>query len=209
MQTTSAKRLCALILSFAVYLFPLILPHVSIFLGQAIWQDFTLRERERLWTLTDIGFALILQLIAFAALYGLFKKPTKPRVAMLVVAAPVAAIAVEFVYLVAIPSLFLIEKDTAAQKGDWRVECAAREVGIIDIPHPSTSVFWSEVPVQAPDGSYKLMKIPGCALEPFPVPQPRIQQNGRADFTIGLNYFVPGHGVIFSKQETATGAFTW
>src|SRR5262249_40115041 len=23
------------------------------------------------------------------------------------------------------------------------------------------------------------------------------------------SYFVPGHGVIFSKQETATGAFTW
>jgi hypothetical protein len=192
-----------------VYLFPLILPHLSIFFGQAIWQELTRGERERLWVVTDIGFALILQLLAFAALYGLFKEPSKLRVAMLVVAVPLGAITVEFAYLVAIPSLFLIEKDTALERGDWKVECAAREVAMVDIPHPSSSVVWNEVPVQAHDGTYKLMRIPGCSLAPFPVPQPTIQAGGRVDFTIGLNYFVPGHGIIFSKQETATGAFTW
>jgi hypothetical protein len=53
------------------------------------------------------------------------------------------------------------------------------------------------------------MRIPGCELTPLAVPQAKVQPGGRVDFITGVSYFVPDHGVIFSKQETATGAFTW
>jgi hypothetical protein len=116
---------------------------------------------------------------------------------------------VERAYLVYIPSRFLIESDVAAEKGDWQVECSARDVGLLDIPHPELPLEWSEVPVQASDGSYKVMRLPGCELVPLALPQAKVQPGGRVDFMTGVSYFVPGRGLIFSRQETATGLFTW
>ena len=75
-----SKPLYALILSFGVYLLPLIGPHTVTFLGELIWYEITHRERARLWIAADVGFALVLQLIAFSALYWLFKKPAVIRV---------------------------------------------------------------------------------------------------------------------------------
>ena len=63
------RRLYAFVLSFAVYLFPLIGPHVVFFLGQALWLDVTRRERELSWIIMDAGFAVLLQFLAFALLY--------------------------------------------------------------------------------------------------------------------------------------------
>src|SRR4029079_12118443 len=142
-------------------------------------------------------------------LYWLFKKAAVIRVVVVALAVPAAGIAAEFAYLIYIPSIFLIEEDTAAEKGNWAVECTARDVSLIEVVHPESPIEWSELPVQAPDGSYKLMRIPGCGLTPLELPQAMVQPGGRVDFTAGISYFVPGHGVIFSKQETATGAFTW
>src|SRR5262249_5462722 len=36
-----------------------------------------------------------------------------------------------------------------------------------------------------------------------------LEPGGRADFVVALSYFVPGHGLIFSKQETGSGTFSW
>src|SRR5215813_5496241 len=91
----------ALILSFAIYGFPLLLPHVNIFVAQVLWDDLSGRQHDRLWIATDFGFALILQFIAFAALNWLFAKPSWGRAAMFVAAVPPAALAIELAYIVA------------------------------------------------------------------------------------------------------------
>ena len=205
----SLHWLRAFLLSFAVYLFPLIGPHAAFLLGQVIWRELTRGEREWLWVAADIALAVILQVIVFSVLYWLLPKRAIYRAIVAVIAVPLLAGAMEYAYMVGIPSFFLIEKDTAGEQGEWPVACVARGVSLIDIPHPERLKEWSEVPVQAPDGTYKLMRIPGCEVVPLPVPQAKVQPGGRVDFVTGLSYFVPGRGFIFSKQETATGAFTW
>ena len=208
MRTRAPKWLYAFIVSFVVYLSPIIGPHTMSFMGE-VWRELWHGERERLWIAADIGFAVFLQLVTFGALYWLFRKPGKLRIVAVLAAVPVVMIAAEYAYLVYIPSQFLIEQDTAAETGTWPIECAASDVSLIDVPHPARSLIWSELPVQSPDGSYKIVRIPGCELAPLPVPQARVQPGGRVDFVTALTYFVPHEGVIFSKQETATGAFTW
>jgi hypothetical protein len=158
---------------------------------------------------TDIGFALILQLFTFALLYWLFAKPAILRLLSVAVAMVFAAVVAEYAYLVYIPTIFLIENDTAGESGDWSVLCAAREVGLYDVAHPPNPQDWSEFVVQSPDGSYKLMHLPGCDLTPLSVPQAKVQPGGRAEFATSLTYFVPGHGVIFTRQDTSTGVLTW
>jgi hypothetical protein len=209
MQSKQTKRICALGLSFAVYLFPLIGPHTVIFLGELIWRELTRHEREPLWMAVDVGFAVVLQGVVFLLLYRLFAKPAMLRLLSVAVAMLFVAGAAEYGYLVLIPSLFLIDDDTAAETGDWSVQCVARGVGLYDVAHPTSPQDWSEFLVQAPDGSYKLMHLPGCDLTPLSVPQAKVQPGGRVEFVTGLTYFVPGHGVIFTRQETATGVLTW
>jgi hypothetical protein len=199
----------AFVLSFAVYLFPLIGPHVVFLLGQALWLDVTRRERELSWIITDAGFAVVLQFLAFALLYWFFGKPVLLRGVVVVLALSFLALGVNYAYLIYIPSRFLIEAETAGETGNWAVECAAQEVGLVGIAHPSGVMDWPEFLVQSPDGAYKLMHVPGCELIPLSVPQAKIGPGGRADFVIGLSYFVPGRGVVFNRHETATGAFTW
>src|SRR5262249_15717362 len=198
----------ALILSFAIYGFPLLLPHVNIFLAQVLWDDLSGSQHDGLWIATDFGFALILQFSAFHALNWLFAKPSSRRAAIFVAAGPPAALAIELAYSVAIPSFSLIENDTAPISGDWPVECTARGVALLEIAHPSSVASWPEVLVQGADASYHVMRIPGCAVTPLLLPRPTVQ-DGRADFTIRLNYFVPGHGVVFSRSDGASGAVTW
>jgi len=204
-----SKSLYAALLSFGIYLFPLVGPHTFFLLGELCWRELTRGEREPLWIAAEVGLAMLLQVIAFVGVYYLFKEPTALRIVLFSAAVPLAGIATEFAYLVYIPSIFLIEDDRAPEKGRWAVECSAQEVALIDIAHPAGSFVWSEMLVQAPDGTYKLMRIPGCELIPLEIPRATVQPGGRVDFTTSINYFVPGHGVIFSKQETATGTFTW
>ena len=209
MQPPRKKWMYALGASFAVYLFPLIGPHTITPIGQLIWRELTRREREPLWMAADIGFAVALQLLAFGGLWWLLSNPGIFRVIAIAAGALVGAGVVEYSYLIYIPALFLIEEDTAGETGNWRTECVASEVALIDIAHPPEWPETLEFLVQAPDGSYKLMRLPGCELTALAVPQAKVQPGGRVEFVTGVSYFVPGRGVIFSRQETATGAFTW
>src|SRR5262245_34368075 len=131
MQAGKNKPFHALALSFAVYLFPLIGPHSLSFLGELLWRDLARGKREGSWIVMDVGFALFLQLMAFAVLFWLLKKPSAVRVALVLLGIPFAGSSVAFAYMVWIPSRFLIEEDTAGEKGDWPVECSARDVALI------------------------------------------------------------------------------
>jgi hypothetical protein len=54
-----------------------------------------------------------------------------------------------------------------------------------------------------------VLSIPGCRVTPLTLPRPTLQPGGHVDFTLAIDYFVPGAGVLFNKQETQTGLQTW
>jgi len=140
---TGPKRTVgALVLSFAVYLTPLVGPHAAWFLGEVVWRGFSQGSgpgaRDPLWVVTEIGVALAAQLVFFLLLYWFLGRPGWLR--GLCVAAPVlpAIVALNYAYMVAIPARFLIEHDTAPEQTSWKGECTARDMWI---PQIAASIF--------------------------------------------------------------------
>ena len=46
-------------------------------------------------------------------------------------------------------------------------------------------------------------------VTPLALPKPTLQPGGHVDFTLGIDYVVPGAALLFYKQETRTGMQTW
>jgi hypothetical protein len=132
----------AFLLSFAVYLTPLVGPHAAWFLGEVVWRGLSrgsgLRAREPLWVATEIAVALAAQLVFCLLLYWFLGRPGWLR--GLCVAAPIlpAIAALNYAFMVTIPARFLIERDTAPEQTSWTPECTARDVWI---PHIAASIF--------------------------------------------------------------------
>jgi len=62
----------------------------------------------------------------------------------------------------------LAKEDTAAESGTWPMERTARNVRLLR-PHPGRSFILSKLPVQAPAGSYHIVRIPRCEFKPLAV----------------------------------------
>jgi len=103
MMGASRRIVGALVLSFAVYLTPLVGPHAAWLLGEVVWRELGPESRrwhsKPLWAATDIAVALGAQLVFFILLYWFFKRPGWLR--GLCVLAPVlpAIVAMNFLYM--------------------------------------------------------------------------------------------------------------
>jgi hypothetical protein len=115
----------AVIGSFAVYLIPIFTVHISMLWGPTLWIEITryASERGTPWVAADIGLALILQFIAGGLLYWMVAGTRIWRFLVSLAAVPVLAVSLQFAYLVVIPTFFLIESETQAEKGNWPVDC--------------------------------------------------------------------------------------
>src|SRR5262245_50508516 len=122
----------AAVLSFSVYFVPLIGPHAITLLGQGLIIELT-RDTNRTpaWIATDIGLALLLQVAAMTILYLLFRKPNRIAIVIVALAIPIFIGFAEVSYLVAIPSMFLIERDTMNESGNSPVACSASNASLI------------------------------------------------------------------------------
>jgi len=202
----------AALLSFSVYLLPLIGAHAVTLLGHGLIIELT-RDTNRTpaWIATDIGLALLLQAALTAVLYWLFRKPNVIATVAVVLSIPIVIGFVEVAYLVAIPSMFLIERDTMNESGNWPVVCSASNASLISVPMPQmrSRQNTSQFPVQSSDGRYHLMRFSDCTLQPLALPQPTLQQGGRVDFTVGINYFVADVGLLFHKQPVSSTKMEW
>src|SRR5262245_64398220 len=104
-------------LSFAVYLTPLVGPHAAWLLGEVVWLGLSRgsgpRGRDPLWVATEIAVALAAQLVLFLLLNWFLGRPGWIR--GLCVAAPVlpGIVALNYALMVTLPARFLIEHDTA------------------------------------------------------------------------------------------------
>ena len=70
----SRRTISALVLSFAVYLTPLVGPHAAWLLGEVLWREVARGSsgrlaREPLWAATDAAVAFGAQVVVFLLLY--------------------------------------------------------------------------------------------------------------------------------------------
>src|SRR5262249_4743478 len=136
---TGSKRTGgALVLSFAVYLTPLVGPHAAWLLGEVLWRELARGSsgrlaREPLSAAIDAAVALGAQLAFFALSYWFLGRPGWLRGLGLIGPIVPGIILLNCLYMIAIPSRFLIERDTAPERLAWPVHCSARDVWIPQI----------------------------------------------------------------------------
>src|SRR5262245_44672054 len=202
------SAIIAFLVSFSVYLIPLIGPHAAPLLGEMFFGGM---YRGPLWFLTDVAAGLILQLVAFTVVYLFLQKRNLIRGLTLLCAVPAVFISTQILFMLWIPSMFLIESDTASDTGSWPVECTADDAWIVEAPTPHRALgeSLSEVLIQTSKADYGVLSMSGCMVTPLTLPKPTLQPDGHVDFTIGIDYVVPGAAILFYKLETSTGKQTW
>ncbi len=209
MRTRRRRVLLSFFASLLVYLIPLVGPHTFFFIGELFFQ--TQAAGEPAWRLMNIGAALLLQAMAFAAFYWYSGNPNSARGAVVGLAAFIALVESQRVFSVYIPTLFLIENDAAPETGNWPAVCSTADGYLTSLPMPqqTSEGAVSEVLLQMMNATYATMAIPGCAVTPVSLPQPKLEPNGHVDFMLGVDYFVPAKTVLVRRHETATNRETW
>lgn len=188
-----------MIASFAVYLLPLLGPHALWFLGAYLYTRLTRNGPDQMagWIAMEFGFAIGLQFVAGALWYWFFARPKWWRLLPLVVCVPVFFITAEWMYLVAIPSRFLIEPDTAPESGEWKTVCRIADLSLApvrtapDLLLERTGQAWL---TGTGINAYAVLTVPGCATNPVGLPdtapsmtQPFVLPDGRCLFSIWDN----------------------
>jgi hypothetical protein len=167
---TGRAVLKALIASFSVYLLPVFTVHVFYLWGWAIGAELLAGKsgREPAWLAADAALALGLQTLAFALFLWIFSGRAWRWLA-LVAAVPAFEIALSWTYLLAIPSAFLIEAETAPEIGDWPVACRVEDATLLQLRAPAypdlarAQQAW--VGSTTAPGSWRLLTGTDCQLE--------------------------------------------
>ena len=114
----------ALPLSFSVYLIPLVGAHAAWLLGESLSHSVTRGEREPAWLGAEIGVALAMQGIAGAIWYWILRRPRSLRALVLVAVILVFVVTANWLYTIALPTRFLIERDAAPERQPWPIACS-------------------------------------------------------------------------------------
>jgi hypothetical protein len=160
----------ALIASFAVYLLPIFTVHVLFVWGWAIGAEILAGKsgREGLWLAADAGLAVALQALAGILFYWTFSGRAWRWLALLP-AVPAFWLALNWAYMIALPSAFLIEAETAGETGDWPLACRIEDATLLQVRGPATPDLaraeeaW--VGSTTAPGTWKLLTGPDCRLE--------------------------------------------
>ena len=196
--------------SFGVYLIPLAGPHAIWLLGESLMQGL-MRNRNVSWFVTEVALALVAQ-IGVGALLAWSIRGSRLRLLAWFAAIPVLVAGINVAVLVAIPSHFLIEPDTAPEVSGWEEHCFVRDAGLMPIrttaaqPPAGASVWWMQRP---PDGRYALLRLPDCVLTDAVLPTPTVQPGGRVDFMFGLQFTAPGGAATAERYVPATSERSW
>ncbi len=176
MNVTGRAVLKALIASFSVYLLPVFTVHIFYLWGWAIGAELLAGKsgREPAWLAADAALAFGLQGLAFALFLWILSSRGRARNwnwrwLALVPAVPAFEAALTWAYLFAIPGLFLIETETAAEIGDWPPACRIEDATLIQVRTPAypdlarAQEAW--VGSATAPGSWRLLKGTDCGLE--------------------------------------------
>lgn len=190
----------AALLSLLVYLIPIIGPHAFAVLGLLLVIDIGMLGDGKgvWWVMTDLGFAIMLQLLA-ALTFAWILSGRRWRWLLLLPIAPSLIWIANVLYLVSIPSQFLIEQDTAAELRNWEVACkianahlAAVRAGV-QLELPQANEAWI---TQEPGGRHLVLTMPGCRLSEIGL------DRSNAD---AIDYVAAGGAAVYRTHDKATG----
>jgi hypothetical protein len=192
----------ALVASFGIYLLPVIGPHALAVLGEHLWLGLSHYgpARPAGWIALEWALALTLQVAAFGLAWFFFAKPGWRRLAIPVLCAPLFFVVAEWAFLIAIPSRFLIEPDTAPESGEWKTVCTFPDMAVAqvrcgsDLPLERAGQTWLSGRGM---NEYSVLTMPGCTTVPLAL------QNLGPSYTIP--FVLPGGHCLLSTWDNRTG----
>ena len=204
-MTGPRRALAALAGSFAVYLTPLVGPHAAWLLGERLWREIARGGPGRgapdpQWIATDVAVALAAQLLWLALVFWFLGRPGWRRGLVLVAPIVPAVVALNSLYMIAIPTRFLLEADTAPERAGWPRACAIRGVALPSIGAPLSGAggpIW--VLETAPPMRYGLLDAATCAVRWLD-----LAQSGLGSVT----YAVAGRAIYMTTTQ-GTGRPQW
>ena len=209
MTHTRARRWISIVGSFLVYLVPLVGPHAVWLFGEALVAGAG-AERPPVWMAADIALALTAQLLVGVVLFwslggGWVRKLTWLGIVPL-------STTLNVVYLMVIPSFFLIDADTAPELNTWTEHCFVREAALQPIrasavqSTPGPGAWWASLP---PDGRSTLLRVPDCSLTDAMLPTPGRSPEGYFDFFTSLQFTSTNGVAIVEQMDRRTTTRAW
>ena len=162
------------------------------------------------WMATNVAVAVAAQVLVGVVLYWSLGGGWVRKIAWLGVIPLTAALNVG--YLSAIPALFLIEADTAAERNPWTEHCFVRGAELRPIRTPVTQAspgpraWWVALP---PDGHDALLRVPDCTLTDAVIPKAGRSPEGYLDFFTSLQFASPDGAAIIEQTDRRTTLRTW
>jgi hypothetical protein len=189
--------------SLLIYALPLVGPHAVWLVGEYLFIDVsrTPGHKPLAWIALDFAAAVAAQGALALLLVWVLARRGVARFAILVASAPAFWLALEWTYLWALPSYFLMEADVARERSDWRTECFLPDVALAtvrtppDLPLERAARVWA---TESTGGSYALLEA--CSVTPVaelgaaPLTAPFVLADGRA---------------LFGVWDRAAGHLTW
>jgi hypothetical protein len=200
----------ALLCSFAVYFIPVVGPHAAFFIFETIrlqFRDFT----NPAWAFSALGAAVGLQTVAVALFYWFWRRRSVLSIAALPAYGLAAAVLAQFIYMLWLPSYFLIEADQAPETGAWMEACTVADASMMTwrtprrLPHDG----WGEVWLSDSQNRQSMLSMPGCRRIAAPLPQPQLQPSGHMDFSVGIVQIAPGGLALVQRTDIPSNKSTW
>lgn len=182
--------------SFAVYFLPIVGPHGWWFLGTALGVALSeAPDKGFAWVAADLAAAAAAQAAAFGLFYWVLRGRPWLRALVLFPPGILLFITLQWAYLIAIPSLFLIEDDTAPEITDWEEHCALPEYSLVDHMQADRAGIAraKEAWVIDDDSELGLLRLPNCVVEPLGFKWSNVSPL--------VHHAVAGGGAIYSLQD--------
>ena len=189
------RGIVALAASCAIYLVPIVTAHWIDFFGVALGREL-ISDREWLWKAADLAIAVTAQTALFAVAWWVLGRSRAAAVAVVVLLLVPAAMTLNYAYLYAVPSYFLIEADQAPDKSSWTEVCSVDGFSLDPVRGGVSRGFErrGEAWVRQDNGSqYGILQVPACTVEPVAIPDLPIAP--------GLHQALPDGSVVFVTME--------
>ena len=156
--------------SFAVYILPIIGPHGWWYFGAALGVALSEGSDKGFgWLAAELAVAAAAQAAAFGLFYWVFRGRAWPRALALFPPGMLLFVGLQWAYLIAIPSLFLIEDDAAPEITTWEEHCALPEYSLVNHIQADRAGMArvGEAWVHNAHLELGLLRLPECEVEPL------------------------------------------
>jgi len=203
------RRWVALVGSLGVYCIPLVGPHGVWFVGESLVASASGDLSPALMA-AYVAVALTSQIAAGLALYWSLGGSWARKIIWLGIVP--LTVALNLLYLSAIPAFFLIEADTASEMNTWAEHCFVRGVGLRAIRSAAVQTrrgagtWWV---ARSPDGRDALLRVPECLTSDAVLPTPGKSAEGYLDFFISLQFASPDGVAVVEQLDRRSSQRTW